>query len=106
MRCTEFMLDATIMSDFVDEWLGEELSGDVVGDVRAVDPGRLATRLRATGLGDFEVGTAVARLREVQDRGAIVREVWRSQRRELWTGPADQFPETAFGDPEDDGYDE
>ncbi|HEY4420319.1 MAG TPA: hypothetical protein VGN22_12410, partial [Pseudonocardia sp.] len=57
--------DVVIDSEFVVEQQGESLSEGVLADVRALDPVRLGERLRTTGLGDYEVVSALARLREI-----------------------------------------
>jgi hypothetical protein len=74
-------------SEFVLAQLGVQLSPKVVAAVRGVDLERLAARLRNAGLGDYEVDTALSRLREIREHAAISGETWWRQRRAAWSDP-------------------
>lgn len=66
-----------IRSDFVGDHLNVPLSPDVLDRVRGLDPDQFGDILRQSGIGDHRaVDGAVARLREIQDRGMITGEAW------------------------------
>ncbi|MBC6460483.1 hypothetical protein [Actinomadura sp. HBU206391] len=65
-----------IRSDFVLERMNLRLSGEVLAQVKAVDPDDLARTLRAAGLGDKAIEWTLMRLREVQVHGRITGEAW------------------------------
>ncbi len=70
--------EGRITSDFVAEMLlwRRSLAAEVWEAVRALDPSEVYRMLRVTGLGHEVAEGALARLREVRERGRIVGEAW------------------------------
>jgi hypothetical protein len=65
-----------IKSTFVTSKLGQPLSEDVLGPVRAAAEDRIDGRLRSLGLSDEAVDGAMTRLREIRREGVITGASW------------------------------
>ncbi|GLY78919.1 hypothetical protein [Actinoallomurus iriomotensis] len=69
--------DEVIRSTYVKNHVGQQLDADVLAQVNAVDPVRLATDLKDAGIDAQSVTNAMSRLREIQSNGAITGRYWR-----------------------------
>lgn len=70
-------------SPFINEFKDVPLSSEVLAEIRNVDTGPMAERLRLSGLNDEEVDGALSRLEEIQQSGMITGHAWGGEIRGL-----------------------